>query len=253
MDSRINTRKVQSKSYRLHYKMKCDTIGPNKNRLNFPARKYMNKGRIFLYILIFLAISTNPKTTVYAVDTPTFPKCENPQGTLKVSYDSGTHGVPGNSNTFTGKDAVYNLTEDTLTQCLCTINQDGIQTNWWKVSSLSLDQIEQLQKSGWIHIPNGADWGLDQAPYMAQNTDFDCDKEDKDKDEDDNDDENEDNDDNDPEGEVLGISTRIGGIGGQVLGLASTGNTKTLILVSLGGFLSSLAFVTLLLNKNSKS
>lgn len=146
---------------------------------------------------------------VYAVTAPTFPSCINPQGTLKVQYSDGTHGVPGDTNTYTGADSVYKLTDNTLIQCLCPKNGNGIQTNWWKVSTLSQADIDSLKNDGWIFVPNGSVWGLDNAPYVAKNLKYTC----------------------------------IGGIGGvsdakkvgDVLGLASTGNIASVYFYLISG------------------
>ncbi len=196
-------------------------------------------------LLIVISLSASAEK-VFAAEIPNFSTCANPQGTIKVSYDSGTHGVPGNSNTFSGRDTVYSLSEDTLTQCLCLDNGDGIQTNWWKVSSLTQDQIEVLVSQGWIFIPSGASWGLQDAPYLAQNVNFSC---------------------NSPSNngggggsssggggsssggiggsQVLGIST------GEVLGLASTGNIVFILSVIISGF-SALSLGLLLSLKKKK-
>ena len=109
-----------------------------------------------------------------AATTPTFPLCANPQGTVRVNYDNGTHGVAGDSNSYSGKDTVYTLSENTLIQCLCPANGNGVQTNWWKAGSLTTDEINVLISEGWILIPDGASWGLDVGPYLAKNSDYSC-------------------------------------------------------------------------------
>lgn len=65
-----------------------------------------------------------------AVSTPSFPSCVNPTGQVIASYQDGTHGVPGDTNTYTGEDTVYALNAEQVVQCLCTSNAEGIQTNW---------------------------------------------------------------------------------------------------------------------------
>jgi hypothetical protein len=103
-------------------------------------------------------------------------------------------------------------------QCFCSIDGNGIQTNWWKVSSISQDQIEELKKQGWVFVGNGADWGLEQGPYLAKNQDYSCKS----------------------SGNTGGSSTTNNGTGGitlgtsaennpQVLGLAATGTSKALV------------------------
>lgn len=122
-------------------------------------------------IVIFLSALVG---TADATTTPTFPLCANPQGQVKSNYDSGTHGVAGDSSTYSGKDTVYTLSGNTLTQCLCTNSGSGIQTNWWKASSLSQEEIDVLISQGWVLIPNGSSWGLDSAPYLAKNSNYSC-------------------------------------------------------------------------------
>ncbi len=145
----------------------------------------------------------------YAVTVPTFPSCLNPQGTLKVSYTDGTHGVPGDTKTFTGTDSVYRLTDSTLIQCLCPKDGNGVQTNWWKVGNLSQEDIDSLKNDRWNFVANGSVWGLDNDPYVTKNLSYTC----------------------------------IGGIGGvsarrkvgDVLGLASTGNIASVYFYLISG------------------
>jgi hypothetical protein len=162
---------------------------------------YMKK--LFMATLITLHTFSVP-SSVFAVTTPSFPACANPQGTTKASYSEGAHGIVGSGTTYTGRDEVYTLTDDTLTQCFCPADGFGIQTNWWKASSLSENDINVLKSEGWIYIPTGALWGLSDAPYVAKNSNYSC----------------------LPGGtgggssEVLGEGTG----GGEVLGLAATGD-----------------------------
>lgn len=105
---------------------------------------------------------------------PNFPSCANPQGQTKVVYQTGTHGIVGDQNTYTGSDAVYTLSDQTLTQCFCSVDGKGIQTNWWKTSSITQDEIDVLKNLGWILVPDGTLWGLDEGTYMAKNTTYAC-------------------------------------------------------------------------------
>ena len=137
----------------------------------------MNKHLCKSLILILLLLSIVVATSAYSVNAqtiPSFPSCLNPQGVIRVSYSSGTHGVVGDATTYTGTDVVYQLTNDTLIQCLCPPNGDGIQTNWWKVSQLTNEEIDILKAQGWIYIPNGSLWGLDNPPYLAKNISYRC-------------------------------------------------------------------------------
>lgn len=105
---------------------------------------------------------------------PNFPSCVNPQGQLIVSYNSGTHGVPGDPNPYQGNDSVYLVSPDSVMQCLCTDDGSGTQTNWWKVSSLIREEIDSLIAQGWIFIPDGSVWGLEDTTYLAKNVSFSC-------------------------------------------------------------------------------
>lgn len=158
-----------------------------------------------LIVVLFLIFSTKSAS---AIDAPNFPACSNPQGTLIVSYDSGTHGVVG-GNSYTGSDKVYKIDKNSLVQCLCTADGKGIQTNWWKASSLDETKITTLKSEGWIYIPTGSVWGLDQDAYLAKNIGYSC----------------------------ISDSGTGGGSIGQVLGLAFTGNIRVIYLIFILGLL----------------
>lgn len=101
--------------------------------------------------------------------------CVNPQGEIIADYATGIHGIVGNPNTFTGSDKVYkNKETGDVTQCFCPTNGQGIQTNWIKTNQLSQDEIKQYEAQGWIYIPVGSDWGLDNVPYLAKNSNYTC-------------------------------------------------------------------------------
>lgn len=162
-----------------------------------------NKSSFFVALFFFSIVFIR---SAYAQTTPSFPSCLNPQGELIISYQSGIHGVPGDQTTYEGTDAVYRPTADTLIQCLCTINGDGIQSNWWNVHALTSEQTSQLVQAGWIRIPDGSAWGLSAEPYLVKNSRYSC----------------------------LG-GAGGGELSGSVLGLASTGNNTIVILsLSLG-------------------
>lgn len=118
------------------------------------------------------------ETDDFIIETPTeptFPHCLDLQGQVKVVHYSGTHGIPGDLNTYTGKDQVNWLSESTLVQCFCPDKGvNGIQTNWWKITDFSERSIETLIKLGWVYIPNGEKWGLQEGPYLAKNTEYVC-------------------------------------------------------------------------------
>lgn len=194
------------------------------------------KTRIFLSILIFSAtiiVTKGLNAQENNASIPTFPSCQIPQGELKAFYPQGTHGIPGSEEEYIGSDAVYFLTEETLAQCFCPIGGEGIQTNWWKVSELSIEQIDNLIADGWIYVPNGFEWGLEEAPYLAKNETYQCaggiggprPYDDNDDDKDDPNDKHDNDDDDKEEGQTLGLG---GGQGGAVL--AATGNSRTIAL-----------------------
>jgi hypothetical protein len=130
----------------------------------------MKKAFVLASFIFFLF----PAKLVWALDVPTFPTCSNPQGVLKVSFNSGVHGIVGNPGEFQGADHVYTVDDARTVQCFCSSDGTGIQTNWWKVSSLSQDEIQTLKNLGWVFIPTGSVWGLQDAPYMAQNVTYSC-------------------------------------------------------------------------------
>jgi hypothetical protein len=184
------------------------------------------------YVLSAAIITRALITPVYAVSAPNFPLCTNPQGTLKVSYANGTHGIVGSTATYEGKDSVYQVSDTTSMQCFCSVNGSGIQTNWWNASSLSEEQVNQLKAEGWYYVADGGLWGLDSDPFVAQNHTYSCLPQDggtggpgdgK-----------SDGRSSCPEctqapiggGDVLGISTE-----GQVLGLASTGDLLKILAI----------------------
>lgn len=172
-------------------------------------------------IAIFLIVFFYEGSHVYAVDTPDFPACTNPSGVIKVDYPSGSHGIVGSTSEFSGRDTVYQLTEDTLSQCFCSTNGLGIQTNWWKVTSLSDEQIDILKKDGWDFVPNGALWGLDESAYLAKSSNYAC-----------------------------GSSNSKVSILGDILGLASTGNNTLFYSLGILG-LASLTIGVILKKRNS--
>ncbi|OGK43977.1 hypothetical protein A2957_02760 [Candidatus Roizmanbacteria bacterium RIFCSPLOWO2_01_FULL_38_11] len=173
----------------------------------------MFKKTIFSAIALALLLWVSTSFAL-AVEIPNFPSCLNPQGDLKASYSSGTHGVVGRTQSYSGSDKVYQLSDATLTQCFCSSNGEGIQTNWWKTSGLTNDEVEILKRSGWFYVPNGALWGLDSEPYLAKNIEYSCLA---------------------IGGSVLGTSDSD--LKGKVLGLASTGSKEKIYDFWLAGLL----------------
>lgn len=158
---------------------------------------------VVLAMFVFYAM---PFST-FAITAPNFPSCLNHEGNPRAYYSYGTHGIVGDPREFKGSDGVYSIDDDRVIQCFCPDTGDGIQTIWWKVSSLTQSQIDDLVRQGWHYVPFGDKWGLHSAPYVAKNSSFSC----------------------------------IGGKGGgssedgQVLGLATTGNLQEIIALAFIG------------------
>lgn len=172
------------------------------------------KGVILAIFSVLLVVLSGflVATPANAATTPSFPSCIAPTGVLKVNYESGVHGIPGDPNTYTGKDTVYTISENALAQCFCPTNGSGIQTNWVKAGVYSENDIKVLTAQGWIYIPTGKVWGLEDVPYLAKNESYSC----------------------------RGSETKVGGASATnpnssnnstpgVLGLASTGNFTILL------------------------
>lgn len=178
-------------------------------------------------VLVFAAQAFLFAKVAMAIDIPHFPACVNPEG-LKIVDIRGTHGVAGDTTTYTGVDKVYLVNgKEQVTQCLCLDDGRGIQTNWWKISSLNEDQIKILKSEGWVYVPNGNAWGLLEGPYMAQNAGFSCN--------------------GSSNGGGPSSSTSSNPIG-QVLGLAFTGN---ILVIYAFLFLGATSILTaLFLNRN---
>lgn len=201
--------------------------------------------KIVIAILLVVMSLIIKSGEAFAYETPNFTSCVNPQGDIKVNYDTGTHGIAGKTGTYQGKDTVYKTSENALTQCFCAVDGVGIQTNWWKIPSLTQSEIKSLEAQGWIYIPNGALWGLDNAPYLAKNSDFSC--------------KSSNGNGGGGGGGISGSSSSSNGSGGsisgsggigQVLGLASTGNTVFVLATALTSGMSLL--LGLFLKKRAK-
>ena len=158
-----------------------------------------------MFIVLFL-ISTHVGGASALTEQPSFPSCTAPTGTLKVKYDSGTHGIVGNTGVYQGRDSVYQLDTGNVFQCFCPESGDiGIQTNFWKFPPMTEGDIQSFKSDGWVFIPDGSLWGLMSDPYLAKNYDYQC------------------------RGASSGGNGGIGG-GGQVLGgFAETGDIVTLL------------------------
>lgn len=187
---------------------------------------------LILVTLVFISLGK----TAFATDAPSFPSCLNPQGTLKVKYDNGTHGIVGDTGTYNGRDEVYSVSDNTLVQCFCPDNGDAIQTNWWKTDDFSVDEIKKYQSLGWKFVPNGEQWGLSDSQYMAWNFTYSCHNSSNNS--------NNSNSSSNSNSNELGVS--------QVLALASTGNIVFIYGVAAFG-LALIAAGAMIQQKNSKN
>ncbi|MFC1625683.1 hypothetical protein ACFL1Q_01445 [Patescibacteria group bacterium] len=171
----------------------------------------------------------------FAYSIPDFPSCSNPKGVIIADYADGIHGVVGSVNLYTGSDQVYQIDENNITQCLCLVDGRGIQTNWWKFSSLDQEEINTLKNLGWYFVPDGSIWGLAKSEYMAQNINYSCKSE-----------------------TTTTTTTSSSGSsdsgvgGGEVLGLATTGTTAQIAAFGLVGFVI-LAIGLILLEKTRRN
>ena len=182
----------------------------------FDRMKNILSALLALFLLTFVFAGAAGAQT-----PPEFPACSNPQGTLNKNYTSGIHGVVGDPNTYSGADGVYGVDAVRTLQCFCSDAGGGIQTNWWRVGSLTQDEIDTLVKLGWNYVPDGSVWGLNPEAYMAKNSPYACGGSSS----------------SETPGAVLAASTSTSG---SVLGLASTGEALTFYGLIILGFASIL-------------
>lgn len=181
----------------------------------------------FTSLAVITILSVLSVGQVSAVEVPQFPSCTNPQGEQIASYSSGTHGVPGDTNTYTGSDHVYRLNSEQVLQCLCAESGNGIQTNWFKVGQLSEQEQKTYEVAGYTYIPNGAAWGLEETGYVAKNSSYSCRS-------------------TGTGGSVQsGSSSQGAGVQASVLGLASTGDVTSLLGFFFAGVIALILGVTL--------
>ena len=193
---------------------------------------------LFPLFLIFFALTLTQGVSASELNSENSPSyssvsCLTPTGSVKVNYSNGNHGIVGNTNTYSGSDAVYTISENQLMQCFCPENGNGIQTDWRKVSDLSSDEAKILKNEDWIEVQSGSPWGLDDSPYMAKNIDYTCKS-------------------SNPGGPGDGRSDGRGSIVQAATGsnLASTGNIVTILSLLSLGFVFTLT--GLILKRKSK-
>jgi hypothetical protein len=134
------------------------------------------KGRFFLLTLFITGLLITTTARAFAVTPPDFPACSAQVGApIIATYSGGTHGVVGDTKTYTGSDTVYAVdAQNKVLQCFCGVDGSGIQTNWWKASSLTDADIKILVNQGWHYVQNGSIWGLSDEPYIGKNIEFAC-------------------------------------------------------------------------------
>lgn len=128
--------------------------------------------KVFTFVLTFILLIQFAGSVLAA--PPAFPQCSAPTGELIASYESGTHGIPGDTSSHEGEDKVYKISSEQVMQCFCASDGKGIQSNWWRVSSLQEVDINSLLSDGWHYISSGEEWGLDEASYLVKNSEYTC-------------------------------------------------------------------------------
>lgn len=131
----------------------------------------MNKKNVLVTatsVALFLATAS----VANANAVPDFGSCLNPQWSKTQENTGSNHGVVG-LGSFAGVDSIYRNGGNVL-QCLCTDDGKGYQTNWLKADNMSDSQKSELKSQGWMYVPYGKDWGLDDTPYMAKNIEYTC-------------------------------------------------------------------------------
>lgn len=162
----------------------------------------MKTTRILFVAALSFLVSFN---AAKAVNDPPLFTCGLPVGTT-IANTTGTHGIAGDFSTHTGNDIVYNVDGAHVLQCFCPDNSiDGVQSNWWKVDSLSESDKDFFVRRGWVLIPNGSLWGLDNSPYLVKNDSYSC----------------------GDQGGVAGASASQSGSQGSVLGASTFAGTGT--------------------------
>ncbi len=128
------------------------------------------------FILLFLIGFLWAPLARAEYEIPTsFTSCHNPVGEVKADYPTGKHAIVGVVGLKSGSDKVFAVGNDNYTQCYCpTTGQIGIKTNWLAAGQISKEDQNVLITQGWVYIPNGANWGLSNQPYLAKNIEFIC-------------------------------------------------------------------------------
>lgn len=137
--------------------------------INFMTNKFLVT--MFLLATLFVFIATPVVASGSAFD---FGSCINPQVTASQVNKGDRFGIVGTTKLYSGTDAIYNLSNGNVLQCLCQKNGKGIQTNWLRVGKMAKNDIEKYKNSGWTYIITGSTWGLKDEPYLAKNIEYTC-------------------------------------------------------------------------------
>ncbi len=191
------------------------------------------KNKLFVTSITLFALFGGTTQPAFAVSTPDFGSCLNPQIAASQVNNGDNHGVVGQIASYKGTDTIYTLSNGNVLQCLCPDNGSGIQTNWLKVNDLSETDVNILKNEGWIYVATGSSWGLEDVAYLAKNSNFSCRSEST-----------------STSSSSSNSSSSEQKVEGQVLGLASTGSEVAIYGLILAGITSLIA--GLLLNKFSK-
>ncbi|HSA83531.1 MAG TPA: hypothetical protein VLF20_01440 [Patescibacteria group bacterium] len=106
---------------------------------------------VFLFVFLFAFIGS-----VSAIVFPDFGSCLNPRIAASQVNSGTNHGVVGSSTAYSGTDSIYRLSDGNVLQCLCQDNGDGIQTIWFRASSMTQEDSAYLLANGWIYVPTGS-------------------------------------------------------------------------------------------------
>ena len=137
-----------------------------------------------IVILLLLSVSlpvaaAAPKTTKTSSNTNSsikFPACPAPSGSQVAGYPEGWHWIVGEPTLRWGSDYVYRIKDAKYVQCYCSLETKptGIQTNWLPASLVKEEVKQGLLAKGWLYVANGADFGLENVPFLAQNVASKC-------------------------------------------------------------------------------
>lgn len=179
-------------------------------------------------LFVLLTVSTRP---AFAVSTPDFGSCLNPQVAASQINNGKDHGIIGSNTPYSGTDSIYSLQNGNVLQCLCTVEGSGIQTNWIKAVNFSEQEINFYTSQGWTYVPTGALWGLEDVPYLAKNNNYSCKGSEQSSSSSSN-----------------GVQASIAAAQASVLGLATTGNAFAIYAFIFLGLIS--LFAGILLNRS---